>query len=145
MGELGQFERYLELLYGGLGHVDRHSSLKDYCHGLMLPIDRKSVEPLAAYTDPMRVSAKHQALHHFVAKSDWSDEVLLDKVRQWVEPEIGIEDGAFWIIDDTGFPKKGKCSVRPLHNFLRQVRWPFFKLKNGFSPSIGRAQCLFLA
>jgi SRSO17 transposase len=54
MGELGELEMYLELLCEGLGHVDRHSSLKDYCHGLMLPIDRKSVEPLAAYTDPLR-------------------------------------------------------------------------------------------
>jgi len=121
MGDLGEFERYLESLCEGLGHVDRHSSLKDYCHGLMLPIDRKSVEPLAAYADPMRVGAKHQALHHFVAKSDWSDEVLLDKVRQWVEPEIGIEDGAFWIIDDTGFPKKGKCSVGVARQYCGQL------------------------
>lgn len=84
MGELGEFERYLEFLCDGLGHVGRHSSLKDYCHGLMLPIDRKSVEPLAAYADPMRVGAKHQTLHHFIAKSDRSDEVLLNKLRQLV-------------------------------------------------------------
>lgn len=69
----------------------------------------------------MRVGAKHQALHHFVAKSEWSDEVLIDKVRQWVAPEIGIEDGAFWIIDDTGFPKKGKCSVGVARQYCGQL------------------------
>jgi SRSO17 transposase len=39
----------------------------------MLPLARKSVEPLAASIDPHSVQARHQSLHHFVAKSDWSD------------------------------------------------------------------------
>jgi SRSO17 transposase len=95
--------------------------LMDYCRGLMLPIDRKSVEPLAAYADPMHVGAKHQALHHFVAKSDWSDVALLDRVRQWVLPELGVESGTFWIIDDTGIPKKGKCSVGVARQYCGQL------------------------
>jgi SRSO17 transposase len=41
----------------------------DYCRGLMLPIKRMSAEPLAAHVDPLHVQAKHQSLHHFVAKS----------------------------------------------------------------------------
>jgi len=65
-----RFEQYMEHLAGGLGHMDRHAGLKDYCAGLMLPIRRKSVEPLAAHVDPLHVQAKHQSLHHFVAKSD---------------------------------------------------------------------------
>jgi len=64
-----RFERYMEHLAAGLGHA----GLKGYCAGLMLPIQRKSVEPLAAHVDPLHVQAKHQSLHHFVAKSDWSD------------------------------------------------------------------------
>ncbi|MHB9119828.1 MAG: IS701 family transposase, partial [Burkholderiales bacterium] len=41
-----ELERYLERLAGVLGHADRRVGLMDYCRGLMLPIKRKSVEPL---------------------------------------------------------------------------------------------------
>jgi SRSO17 transposase len=95
----------------GLGHVDRHAGLNDYCTGLMLPLSRKSVEPMAARVDPLHASARHQSLHHFVAKAQWSDSELLRRVSQWVVPKMDLSAGAFWIIDDTGFPKKGKHSV----------------------------------
>ena len=39
----------------------------------MLPLQRKSVEPMAAAVDGEHVSARHQALHHFVAKADWDN------------------------------------------------------------------------
>ena len=61
-----EFERYIAHLSEGLGHADRHAGLKGYCTGLMLPLGRKSVEPMAAGIDPLHVSARHQALHHFV-------------------------------------------------------------------------------
>jgi len=66
---------------------------------------------MAARMDPLHASAKHQALHHFVAKSEWSDEQMLRRVAQWVVPHMDMSDGGFWIIDDTGFPKKGIHSV----------------------------------
>lgn len=88
MGDLADLDEYLEHLCASLGHSDRRISLKDYCRGLMLPIARKSVEPLAAHTDPMHVRAKHQSLHHFVAKSTWSDSALLESVRHWMEPAL---------------------------------------------------------
>lgn len=106
-----QFERYMEHLAAGLGHMDRHAGLKGYCTGLMLPLSRKSVEPMAARVDPLHASARHQSLHHFVAKAEWSDEELLRRVCQWVVPKMDLSGGGFWIIDDTGFPKKGKHSV----------------------------------
>jgi SRSO17 transposase len=40
----------------------------------MLPLTRKSVEPMTASVDPLHASARHQALHHFVAKADLSDD-----------------------------------------------------------------------
>jgi len=82
-------EAYLEHLCEALGHNDRESGLKGYCEGLMLPIRRKSVEPLAAHLEPEHVSARHQSLHHFVAKSEWSDTALLAQVRRWVLPPHG--------------------------------------------------------
>ena len=106
-----RFEHYMEHLAGGLGHMDRHAGLKGYCTGLMLPLSRKSVEPMAARVDPLHASARHQSLHHFVAKAEWSDDEMLQRVSQWVVPKMDMSGGGFWIIDDTGFPKKGKHSV----------------------------------
>ena len=106
-----RFERYMGHLAEGLGHLDRHAGLNGYCTGLMLPLSRKSVEPMAARVDPLHASARHQSLHHFVAKAEWSDAEMLRRVSQWVVPKMDLSGGAFWIIDDTGFPKKGKHSV----------------------------------
>ena len=106
-----RFERYMGHLAEGLGHLDRHAGLSGYCTGLMLPLSRKSVEPMAARVDPLHASARHQSLHHFVAKAQWSDAEMLRRVSQWVVPKMDLSAGAFWIIDDTSFPKKGKHSV----------------------------------
>ncbi len=111
MGASERFYLYLDHLSAGLGHLDRHAGLKGYCTGLMLPLARKSVEPMAARVDPMHASARHQSLHHFVAKADWSDSEMLRRVAQWVVPHMDFSSGGWWIIDDTGFPKKGKHSV----------------------------------
>jgi SRSO17 transposase len=106
------FDHYLEHLAAALGHVDRIGPMKEYCTGLMLPVPRKSVEPLAAQLDPRHVSAKHQSLLHFVGQSDWSDEAMLNQVRAWVQPLMAREASHwFWIVDDTGIPKKGNHSV----------------------------------
>ena len=80
MGASERFDRYMDHLSAGLGHLDRHAGLKGYCTGLMLPLARKSVEPMAARVDPMHASARHQALHHFVAKAEWSDQEMLRRV-----------------------------------------------------------------
>jgi SRSO17 transposase len=87
----------------------------------MLPIARKSIEPLAAHMDPMRVRAKHQSLHHFVAKSTWTDSAILESVRNWVQPALVSETGHYWIVDDTGFPKKGKQSVGVARQYCGQL------------------------
>ena len=106
-----QFEQYMGHLADGLGHADRRAGLQGYCTGLMLPLSRKSVEPMAARVDPLHASAKHQALHHFVAKAEWSDDEMLKRVAQWVVPQMDLSRGGFWIVDDTGFPKQGTHSV----------------------------------
>jgi SRSO17 transposase len=87
----------------------------------MLPLGRKSVEPMAASIDPLRASARHQALHHFVAQAEWSDEEMLRRVAQWVLPRMDFSAGAFWIVDDTGFPKKGEHSVGVARQYCGQL------------------------
>jgi len=106
-----RFDRFLDHVAEGLGHSDRNAGLRGYCTGLMLPLSRKSVEPMAARVDPMHASARHQALHHFVAQAEWSDDEMLRRVCQWVVPKMDFTRGGWWIIDDTGFPKKGRHSV----------------------------------
>jgi SRSO17 transposase len=116
------FDAYVEALIGVIGHTDRAEPLKVYCLGLLTPVERKSVEPLAAVTAPSRVAAKHQSLLHFVGQAPWSDEALMGRVRDWVLPQIE-QRGAVraWIIDDTGFSKKGKHSVGVTRQYCGQL------------------------
>ena len=108
----GRFESYVAALSGAFGHADRTQPLHDYCRGLLLPGERKSVEPMAALLAPERVSAKHQSLLHFVGQADWSDARVLAKVRDLVLPSLEQSGGIeAWIIDDSGLPKKGVHSV----------------------------------
>ncbi|WP_264051337.1 IS701 family transposase [Methylobacterium flocculans] len=117
-----RFARYLEALSGVLGHADRIAPLKAYCTGLLLPGARKSIEPMAARIAPARVQATHQALHHFVAKGEWSDSALLARVRSEVLPTIESQGPIqAWIVDDTGFPKKGRHSVGVGRQYCGQI------------------------
>ena len=117
-----RFEAYVNELVSVIGHADRVVPLHDYCTGLLLPGERKSVEPMAALTAPARTAPKHQSLLHFVANAPWSDEAVLTKVRQMVLPTIetlGPIEAS--IIDDTGFPKKGKHSVGVARQYCGQL------------------------
>lgn len=107
-----RYESYIDELTTCLGHADRHKPFKSYCTGLLLPVDRKSVEPIAAHVDPTRTSAAHQSLLHFVGYSKWSHRDLLASVRNLVLPVMTAHSPVIaWTIDDTGFPKQGKHSV----------------------------------
>ncbi len=87
-GSESRFAAYVETLTAALGHADRAAPFQSYCAGLLLPGERKSVEPMAARVEPQRVQAAHQSLHHFVAKADWSDDAVLAAVRARVLPSI---------------------------------------------------------
>jgi SRSO17 transposase len=121
-GSEGRFNTYLDALTATLGHADRAAPFQSYCTGLLLPGERKSVEPMAARLEPERVQATHQSLHHLVAKADWSDEAMLSVVRSQVLPAIE-QHGAInaWIVDDSGFPKKGIQSVGVARQYCGQL------------------------
>ena len=117
-----RFAAYVEGLVRVIGHADRAEPLRGYCMGLMLPGERKSVEPMAARTAPGKTSAQHQKLLHFVGTAAWSDEKVLAKVREVVLPEIERHGPIeAWIIDDTGFPKKGIHSVGVARQYCGQL------------------------
>lgn len=117
-----RFMAYVEAVTSVLGHADRRAPFRSYCAGLLLPGARKSVEPMAARMEPGRVQAAHQSLHHFVAKSEWSDEAVLGAVRARVLPLI-VRHGAVraLIVDDTATPKKGTHSVGVARQYCGQL------------------------
>ncbi len=121
-GSEARFEKFVERLGRVLGHKDREEPLKDYCVGLMAAPGRKSVEPLAAVAAPARVPAQHQSLLHLVGQSPWSDAAVLTEARRAVLPAMerhGLIKA--WIIDDTGFPKKGKHAVGVARQYCGQL------------------------
>src|SRR3954465_7451832 len=92
-----RFASYVEARAEVIGPADRAAPLHDYCLGLLLPGERKSVEPIAAVTAPARVSAKHQSLLHFVANAPWLNERVLSRVQELTLPLIeqhGAVEGA---------------------------------------------------
>ena len=132
MGRLGWFSTKPKRLQSGsrtrrracrvIGHADRAGPLRDYCTGLLLPGERKSVEPMAALTAPARTAAQHQSLLHFVGQAPWSDAAVLTKVRELVLPHLERHGPiAAWIIDDTGIPKKRSHSVGVQHQYCGQL------------------------
>ncbi len=117
-----RFAAYVEGLVRVIGHKDRAGPLRDYCTGLMMPCERKSVEPMAAVTAPARVAAQHQSLLHFVGEGRWSDEKVLAQVRQMVLPQMQRHGPIeAWIIDDTSFPKQGRHSVGVARQYCGQL------------------------
>src|SRR6266571_6903815 len=117
-----RFSAYVEGLTSVIGHADRAKPLRDYCLGLMMPCERKSMEPMAAITAPERTAAQHQSLLHFIGEGGWSDEKVLAKVREMVLPGMERHEPIkVWIIDDTGFPKQGKHSVGVASQYCGQL------------------------
>ena len=116
-----RFDDYVERLGETLGHADRRAPLRAYATGLLLPGERKSLEPMAARVEPFRVGAAHQSLHHLVAEAAWDDAALLAAVRDHALPAIE-ERGPIraWIVDDTGLPKKGRLSAGVARQYCGQ-------------------------
>lgn len=118
-----RFEEYVSLIAQTLGHADRVEPFRGYCTGLLLPVKRKSVEPMAAQLAPTRVRSEHQRLHHFVADAPWSDQAVLDAVRvrtlKQVSAQVGEPEAL--LIDDSGLPKKGKHSVGVARQYCGQL------------------------
>jgi SRSO17 transposase len=117
-----RFASYLDLLIAAIGHADRAEPLRAYTTGLLLPGERKSVEPMAARIDPRNVRKKHQSMHHFVAEAPWSDEAVLGATRAYALAAL-LNHGPIraLIVDDTGMPKQGTHSVGVAHQYCGQL------------------------
>ena len=117
-----RFAAYLEAIAAVVGHSRRAAAARAYCTGLLLPGERKSIEPMAARLAPGRVQAKHQSLHHVVAKAAWDDRAVLAAVRERALPAIERHGPVrHWIVDDTAFPKQGRHSVGVARQYCGQL------------------------
>lgn len=83
-----------------------------YLRGLLLPGERKSIEPIA-----QRVAPGHeQELRHFVSDADWDDDAVESVLWEKADALLGCDD-AVAIVDDTSLPKKGRHSVGVAHQY----------------------------
>lgn len=118
----GRLEEYCDAVVNLLKHADRDRPARWYMKGLMLPGERKSIEPMAARVQPQNVRSAHQSMHHLVAEAPWSDEALLQAVAERVLPKLATTEAPLrWMVDDTGFPKKGKHSVGVARQYCGQT------------------------
>ncbi len=102
---------FSEELFGGMGRIERRHAMMLYVMGLLLDGERKSTQPMAArlVADPAEAEAMRQRLQECVSISTWADEEVRRRLAVKLDGELpGVE--AF-VVDDTGFPKKGQHSV----------------------------------
>lgn len=109
--ELGGF---LEPMIGTLGRAERRAGATRYVQGLLMPGERKSIEPLAT-----RLGVDAQSLQQFVRDSPWSAEAVWTKSREEAIPAFGPLTA--WVVDETGWVKQGEHSVGVAHQYCGAV------------------------
>lgn len=98
--------RFLRPFQRVLGHARRRKWCPLYLRGLMAPLERKSLQPLAAHVAP----GQYAQLHHFVTVSPWNDDQIGAVLARQAQRLAGGRN-AVLIVDDTAFPKQGTGSV----------------------------------
>lgn len=101
-----ELERWLAPFVERLGRVERRRWAPLYLKGLLLPGERKSLEPLAERVCPGDV----QQLHHFISTSPWATEPLQEVLFEKADRLVGGRE-AVLLIDDTALVKQGTHSV----------------------------------
>jgi SRSO17 transposase len=110
LGRARRLNEYLDDITADLGRVERRAALTDYAQALLLPGERKSVRPLAERiaSAPERVEGDRQRLQQAVAVAHWDEETVYRRICRKFLAMVPDVDAV--VIDDTGFPKKGKHS-----------------------------------
>lgn len=109
-----QFTQFMTPLIAGLGRSERRVAALRYVEGMLLPGQRKSIEPMAE-----RLGVDSQSLQQFVTDSPWSDQQLWQAIRREVVPHLEPVDS--WVVDETGWLKQGRHSVGVSHQYCGAV------------------------
>jgi SRSO17 transposase len=109
-------ERWLGPFLARLRRKEQRRWAPFYLKGLILPGERKSVEPMAARVAP----GDTQQLHHFVSTSPWATAPLEDELVKAADRLVGGPD-AVLVVDDTALVKQGRHSVGVKRQYCGQL------------------------
>ena len=113
---LGRLDAWLEPFLAALPRAAQRRWAPLYVRGLLLPGERKSVEPMAARVCPGQV----QQLHHFVSASTWPHERLERVLAERADRLVGGPD-AVLVVGDTALVKQGRHSVGAQRQYCGQL------------------------
>jgi len=105
---------FLKPVISELGRSERRTAAVRYVHGLLMPGQRKSIEPMAE-----RLGVDAQSLQQFVSDSPWSEQAVWTAIRREIIPHL--EPIEAWVVDETGWLKQGKHSVGVSHQYCGSV------------------------
>jgi SRSO17 transposase len=111
-----ELQHWLEPFVARLGRKEQRRWAPFYLKGLILPGERKSVEPMAARVAPGDL----QQLHHFVSTSPWATAPLEDELAKAADRLVGGPE-AVLVIDDTALVKQGRHSVGVKRQYCGQL------------------------
>lgn len=111
---VSQLLGFMTPVVAALGRTERRVAATRYVQGLLLPGQRKSIEPMA-----QRLGVEPQGLQQFVSASPWSDQAVWTVVRQQIIPHL--EPMTAWVVDETGWLKQGQHSVGVSHQYCGAV------------------------
>src|SRR5712692_7142620 len=111
---VAQFTTFMNPLVASLGRSERRQAATHYVEGLLMPGQRKSIEPMAA-----RLGVDSQSLQQLVTSSPWSAAALWTTIRREVIPHL--EPLEAWVVDETGWLKQGRHSVGVAHQYCGAV------------------------
>ena len=125
---------YLSEIGALLGNRTRGATFAAYFVGLMSSLQRKTAEGIATlFADEATIGATHQRLVHLLTGSPWADEPVRQYATDYAMKALPDDDPVrFWIVDDTGFIKKGSHSV----GVQRQYSGTSGKVDNWLFPNL---------
>ena len=112
--KIAELQRFIEPLVADLGRSERRESAALYVQGLLMPGQRKSIEPMAP-----RLRVDSQKLQQFISDSPWRERQVWQAIRREVIP--AMEPLQAWVVDETGWLKQGKHSVGVSHQYCGAV------------------------
>jgi len=112
--KITELQKFIEPLVAEMGRSERRESAALYVQGLLMPGQRKSIEPMAE-----RLRVDSQKLQQFISDSPWPDRPVWQAIRREVIPVV--EPLQAWVVDETGWLKQGSDSVGVSHQYCGAV------------------------